>query len=151
MPPEQHKELFFFSYRYNRGWDWYLSFFEDAGNATAIGEATPHYTAGTSTGQTARRMALHLPDAKLIYIVRNPVERLPSAYAQYVANGRPLPSFPESLRSFSIFLETSRYWARLSDYRKCYSDDQIHCLFLEDVRIDPIRPVAGMLRFPWFR
>jgi hypothetical protein len=83
-------------------------------------------------------MALHLPDAKLIYIVRNPVERLPSAYAQYVANGRPLPSFPESLRSFSIFLETSRYWARLSDYRKCYSDDQIHCLFLEDVRIDPI-------------
>jgi hypothetical protein len=22
MPPEQHKELFFFSYRYNRGWDW---------------------------------------------------------------------------------------------------------------------------------
>lgn len=147
MPPEHHKELFFFSYRYHRGWDWYLSFFEDAGDTKAIGEATPHYTAGANTGRTACRMALHLPDAKLIYIVRNPVERLPSAYAQALANGEPLPAFSEALRTLSTFLETSRYWARLSDYRRYYNDVQIHCLFLEDVRADPISQLEKCFDF----
>jgi hypothetical protein len=147
MPDEQDKELYFFSYKYRRGWDWYLSFFDKAGDAKAIGEATPDYTTGANTGQIARRMAKHLPDVRLLYIVRDPVERLPSAYVQYLANGKRLPGFAESVRQFSPLLDTSRYWARISDYRTHYPDHQIHCLFLEDVHLDPIGQLTACFSF----
>ena len=37
------KETRFFSLHYDKGMDYYAEFFKDAGNAKAIGEATPSY------------------------------------------------------------------------------------------------------------
>ena len=74
------KELDFFShdYIYDRGWAWYETLFSGADGKLAIGEGSTAYTRKARFPETSCRIARHLPDAKLIYIVRNPIARIES-------------------------------------------------------------------------
>lgn len=137
MPPPPDKELYFFSHKYENGWKWYLNFFRGAAGYKAIGEATPEYTANRSSNLFAERMYHHLPDVRLIYIVRHPIERLVSCYVQYTVNGLELPPISEALREFGPIVEGGCYWSRLSSYLRFYPPERILCLFLEDVNESP--------------
>src|SRR5881398_2677233 len=56
---------------------WYASQFPDA---PVRGESSPSYTQRHRSPLVAARIARVLPDVKLVYIVRDPVERLLSSY-----------------------------------------------------------------------
>jgi hypothetical protein len=71
------KELHFFTREWDRGLDWYRQCFAGAGDRRAIGEATPTYLAEPVA---LRRMAEVLPQARIIAMVRNPIDR---AYSHY--------------------------------------------------------------------
>ena len=142
---DEHPEVFmfpakttqFFNRRYDFGWAWYESLFEQAGEAKAIGEGSANYTVDRGDPPVAERMASHLPDARLIYIVRHPLERLESHYVQQWDNGHRFPSFGEAVRTWPPLMNASRYWERVNDYREHYPDEQILVLFFEDFKIDP--------------
>jgi len=65
-------------------WDWYESLFVKGKDKTAIGEASTAYTYNSSF--SAPRIAKHLPDAKLIYITRDPLMRMESHWMQVCRN-----------------------------------------------------------------
>ena len=71
------KELRFFDKSFDRGIDWYTAHFAGAAGERALGEVTPLYLIDQAA---APRIASMLPDAKLIAILRHPVDR---AYSQY--------------------------------------------------------------------
>lgn len=71
------KELRFLDKFYDRGWDWYFSCFPETKPDEVTGEATPMYMYRT---QVARRLKEHLPDVKLLVLLRNPVDRLISNF-----------------------------------------------------------------------
>ena len=71
------KELHFFNNNWERGLDWYRSRFAAGAGRKAIGEASPFYLADTFTHE---RMANAIPNARLIALLRNPVDR---AYSHY--------------------------------------------------------------------
>lgn len=139
--PEVHmfprKETHFFTYRYDRGWQWYESRFKPAEGEVIIGEGTPSYTCNAQYPETPSRIASHLPDARLIYIVRHPIRRIESHYVQKVANGRKWSSFDEALRRHEPIIDASKYWKQINCYREHYPDDRILVLFLEDFESDP--------------
>jgi len=64
--------------------DEYLSLFEGASGERAVGEATPTYL---QSAEAAERIRDAIPHAKLIAILRNPVERAFSGYAMRVSQG----------------------------------------------------------------
>jgi sulfotransferase family protein len=72
----EEKELHFFDGK-KRDEGWYRAQFARAGDAKAVGEATPTYILNR---RAMERMAAMLPDAKLIVMLRNPVDR---AYSHY--------------------------------------------------------------------
>ena len=84
----QHPEIFvsrikepsFFSNdeQYTRGWMWYESLFRGARGENAIGEASNSYSATGIHPDTVRRIVESLPGVRLIYLVRNPFERMES-------------------------------------------------------------------------
>jgi hypothetical protein len=76
----REKEVNFFErgYVWKRGLDWYESRFADAGDALAVGEASPSYMYWPTA---IERMASVVPDARLIAILRDPVDR---AYSHYL-------------------------------------------------------------------
>ena len=78
------KETEFFNWHYQRGWDWFATHFDHYDGESAIGEAS---TRTMPTPEAPERIVGCLPDAKLIFVLRNPVERAHSAFWYYVEQG----------------------------------------------------------------
>ncbi|HEX2282714.1 MAG TPA: sulfotransferase domain-containing protein, partial [Thermomicrobiales bacterium] len=63
------KELHFFSWKYDRGLDWYFERFPPEGKAKVVGEASTSYLCHPEAPARVRR---ELPDVKSIVLLRNP-------------------------------------------------------------------------------
>lgn len=134
------KELNFFSHDENyldKGWPWYERFFENAGDAKAVGEGTPLYTYHAVRPQAPARIAKDLPDARLIYMVRHPLERIESHWRQIVHNGQTEDGFEDALRSNPEYVDASKYWRQIQQYRKAFPDERILILYFEEFTRDP--------------
>jgi hypothetical protein len=81
-------------------------------------------------------MGRDVPDAKLLYIIRNPIERIESHWAWGLSNGQPWGSINEAVYEVDRLIEMSLYWRQLSRYREHFDDSQIKVLFLEDLKAD---------------
>ncbi len=121
---------------YAKGWDWYMSLFAGAKNKSAVGEGSTSYTKAPLFANVPERIARHLPDAKLIYIVRHPLERVESHWMHRVQHGD-VRTFKKMLGDYPNLIDTSRYWSQIQRYRKFFKDDQILVLFFEDLRKKP--------------
>ncbi|MEM1355047.1 MAG: sulfotransferase [Planctomycetota bacterium] len=139
-------EPYFFSNDeyYNRGWDWYTAQFEMVSNEKAVGEGCGRYAMCQKYPETVERAARHLPSAKIIYIVRHPMQRIVSDFLQKREQGDPLPpNFLKAVRAYRRELvDCSNYLQQINAYREKYDDDEILVLFAEDLHTDP----AGVLR-----
>lgn len=65
---------------YQRGVAWYRSLFADAPPDVITGEASTPYTKPPAYSKAAGRRRHHLPQARLLHLMRNPVDRLVSHY-----------------------------------------------------------------------
>jgi hypothetical protein len=138
----REKELDFFVAERNwpRGPDWYRHHFDGA--AAARGEASPYYTALPAHRGVPERMASVIPDARLIYLVRDPIERLVSHYHMAVATGRerrPLAAAIGNL-SESGYVAQGRYWMQLEPYLRHFAPEQVLVLDRDELGRD--RPAA---------
>ena len=88
------KELHFFDKKFAEGVGWYRRCFSEGervdGQRTITGEASPSYLFDP---RVPERMALTVPEAKLIALLRNPVDRAYSHYQMEVRRGREARSF----------------------------------------------------------
>jgi hypothetical protein len=75
-------------YNWPRGLAWYESLFDGAGQAGAVGECSPCYSMAPAFPGVPERMARVIPDARLVYVVREPVARMQSMYMHQVSAGR---------------------------------------------------------------
>ena len=115
-----------------RGWSWYESLFAGAEGRLAVGEGSTGYTKQKLHPDAAERVAKHLPDAKLIYIVRHPLERIGSHWQHQIASGEVVPPLGEAMKKWPHMVDTSLYWKQINVYRKLYPDERILVLFFED-------------------
>jgi hypothetical protein len=89
------KELHFLTDRFARGRDWYLGQFPaEVPLGTITGEATPYALFHPAA---PRRLHTVAPDAKLIVLLRNPVDRAYSHYLLETSRGHETLSFAEAL------------------------------------------------------
>jgi hypothetical protein len=91
------KELHFFDMMYDMGFEWYCEQFprRDHSGDKMTGEASPYYLFHPLVPSLAAR---HLPDVKLIVLLRNPVDRAWSHYYHSREIGvEPLETFEEAI------------------------------------------------------
>lgn len=143
------KETFFFSHDafWAKGWGWYESLFEGAEGYAAAGEGTTVYANRATYPEALPRIAEHLPDAKIIYIVRHPLDRIQSYWVEMHSQGLVTAPFNTAVREDEQFLDTSRYWSQLDAYRQHFSDERILVLFYEDFSRDAQAVLASCFRF----
>jgi hypothetical protein len=103
------KELHFFNNHFNLGVEWYRRCFPPPkwkeGRRTITGEATPGYL---RSPLAAERMAEIIPEARLIALLRNPVDRAYSDYQQVVRKGRESRTFEEAIGFEEATIEAKR-------------------------------------------
>ena len=147
------KEPKFFGRNYDKGWEWYASKFQKGRHFPLRGEASTMYASGLrSFKSTAELMHRYLPDLKLIYIVRHPLDRIVSQWRHYSSPGRnpDCAEFSELMRDRRLrrlIVGCSLYYERLSAFRRYYPDNQIHCMTFEDLLDSPNHSLRSMMRF----
>lgn len=92
------KEIHYFDLNYWRGLSWYRTHFPivlpHRREFTLVGEASPYYM---YRPHVATRVRATLPHAKLVVLLRDPVERTYSHYRHEVRNGRETLDFEAAL------------------------------------------------------
>ena len=129
------KELNFFVEELNweLGTGWYESHF-DAGKARR-GETSPHYTNRPRFEGVARRMHETLgPNVRLIYMVRDPIDRLLSHYLHNVGGGYEARSLEDSVvDESSNYVQRGLYAFQLEPYLEEFGSEQILIVSREEL------------------
>jgi sulfotransferase family protein len=129
------KEVKFFME--NRTWSegvgWYEAKFAGAGDAKARGEASTGYTMAHSFPGVPGRIASLIPDVKLIYLLREPIDRMVSHYFHRRSHRKETRSLTRAMLD-PTYLFTSRYAYQLDHYLEHFSRDQILLLTSEALR-----------------
>jgi len=144
------KEVNFFhgGERWHRGVQWYKSRFR--GKAKIYGEASPGYTYYPWVAGVPERMASVIPDAKLIYLVRDPIATITSHYVHRYASGKENRDFRTVLDTVekNDYLDRCRYFFQLEQYLPFYPRERILVLQTEEFyehRLPTMRAVFEFL------
>jgi hypothetical protein len=137
MPERKELDFFVAEHNWERGRGWYEGWFEGAGDArAAIGEASPRYTMYPSYAGVPARMSEMLPEAKLVYVVRDPIARMISHYQQMARRGRVEMDAAKTLLTEPDLVNASRYGLQLERYLEHFPRDQILVVVTEQLRQD---------------
>lgn len=110
-------------------------------------EASTAYTKHPRFTGVPERLRRVVPDARLIYLVRNPVERTWSQYVHNLAHGRETRTFERALDEVPQYLDISRYHLQLTQYYKVFPRDQVLVVAFEEMVADPVETVRQICRF----
>jgi hypothetical protein len=164
------KEVSYFDRHYARGPSWYRGNFPNLLRARGelVGEASPSYLFHPLAPQRGKEL---LPEARLVALVRNPVDRALSHYNHEVALGREQLSFEDALaaeedrlqgedarlradpRYFSrewwshTYKARGRYAEQLEHWLEVFPREQLLVLPSEDLLGEPERAHAQVLEF----
>ena len=131
----------------------YLKLFENVENETAIGEASPTYLWDP---QAPKLIHQQVPDAKIIIILRDPVDRAFSHYLMLVGNGSIDSSF-EDVITHSLELPHDNFNGRIisagfyseqvSRYLNLFPRENIKIFIFEEFIKDTKKSVQEVLDF----
>jgi hypothetical protein len=143
------KELNFFVAELNwpLGADWYGTHFDpDAG---VRGESSPHYTNLPRFSGVAERIRSVLGEPRMIYVVRNPIDRMLSHYIHNVGGGYEDRKLTEAFADpQSSYVARSRYAYQLEPYLAAFGPDRIEVVSREELKSErpaTMRRVFGFL------
>ena len=142
------KELNFFVAELNwpLGPGWYGSHFD--AEAAVRGETSPHYTDRPRLDGVAARMREMLPDARILYMVREPLDRMLSHYLHNVAGGYEARPLAEALADEgSAYVDRSRYAFQLEPYLEAFGEHRIEIVSSEELKLDRAETMRRLFGF----
>ena len=176
------KETMFFSHTFHWGRNWYRAFFplkskrnailRAGGGPVRVGEGTPDYLFHPLV---PRRVHETLPEAKLVTILRNPVDRAYSFYKHQIQRTQEPLSFEEAIaqeearlagerermeqdpkyhsiaRQNCSYLARGRYMEQIEGWLQFFPREQMLFLLMDDLIEDPgstVRTMTDFLELP---
>jgi len=147
MAAEKELDFFIEDRAWRRGVEWYAARFRD--DAQVRGEASPNYTGWPVWDGVPQRAASVVPDARLIYLVRDPIERIESHYLQRRlqdgARGDIADVIGDIDDPHNLFVARSRYATQLERWLAHFPQEQVLVLGAEALRDDRHATVERVL------
>ena len=130
-----------------RGPAWYAGLFADPDKLGV--DISPNYAKFDVFPGVPEQIHAFNPDARIIYIVRDPIKRALSEYHHQRAAGvdLPVPALLLDTPEGQHILNTSRYGAQLEAYRRVFDPGQILVVDMDDFIADPQGVATRMLAF----
>jgi hypothetical protein len=141
------KEIDFFSFYFDRGYQWYERQLSDCRHSGVAGEISPSYFCDYLAPQ---RIQAYAPDAKIILSLRNPVERALSNHRHEVRAGHidgPDYSFERGLENNPMYVEQSLYAKHLRRWLQFFHREQILIILMDDVASRPATVARTVYQF----
>lgn len=121
---------------WHRGRGWYESLWANAGAVRHRGEASPGYTMFPTFRHAPRRAAELCPEARLVYMIRHPVERMVSAWIQATSSGLERRRLATALIEQRHYADLSSYGMQLAQWLQYFDRDRVLVLRSEDLAAD---------------
>lgn len=147
MPGSKELDFFVAEANWLRGMDWYRRQFSAAGGARARGEASTTYTQYPTHDGVPERIAQVLPGVRLVYVIRDPVERIRSHYQHLVMTGVEKCPPQVAVLENPIYLACSRYAMQLERYLDHFPRDQILIVTSETLKTERVTTVQQVYEF----
>jgi len=131
------KELNFFARELNwdLGLDWYASRFDN--RFKVRGESSPHYTNLPRFEGVPERIKEHCPEARLLYMVRDPIKRILSHWVHATGAGYETGELVEVLSEpNSSYMSRSKYWMQLQPYLELFDREQVEIIAQEELQTE---------------
>jgi hypothetical protein len=153
----QHREIgvsrvketdyFIKSKNLNRGLNWYKGQFPK--RTKICGEFSPNYSKALAFPNVPERMHATLPNAKIIYIVRHPVDRAISQYNHAYLSGKNPPDVAHLMGSheWEHLIDTSSYHRQIKAFLKHYHASQLLVLNFDDLTKKPMETLSRVADF----
>lgn len=132
---------------YARGEAWYASLFAAAPPGAVRGESSTHYTKLPTHPRSVERMARLLPGARLIYIMREPIQRLVSQYIHEWTMRNTAAPIDRAIDELPALVDYGRYAMQLRPYLETYGPERILPVFFERLTAHPQPELERIARF----
>lgn len=137
----------YFDIFYEEGEKWYSDYFSDYDGERVIGEETPTYIRDE---MAPKRIAETLPDVKLIFTLRNPIDRAFSHWWHEKSKGKHSFEFSEVLQNYDLYqnwIVPGFYYRHLTRFTQHIPRDQIKICFFDDLVEDDSAYVQDVYSF----
>jgi hypothetical protein len=145
----REKEPDFFVPEKSRGSrEWYESQFDPS--APVRGESSVSYTRYPDVADVPGRIHALIPDARFVYLVRDPIDRIVSHYLFRLLDHPEIGSLENALdtpRHGTGFLTISRYWLQLEQYLAHFDDEQILVVDADELGSNRTETLTAIFRF----
>lgn len=144
--PEKHM-VHFFDIHFREGLAWYQQFYADFAGEKAIGDTTVSYIREPAVPE---RIAAHEPNAKLIFSLRNPIDRAFSHYWHEKKKRKIAFKFEEVFANYDLYqswVVPGFYYRHLTRFYDCFPEEQILVILVDDIANDPGATVRRVFTF----
>ena len=147
MPYNKEPDFFSNESCWTKGLTWYEGLFDGFKNKTARGEASVNYTKFPYYKDVPERICSIIPQVKLIYVLRSPVERTYSHYVHNVFAGIEAESFENAIRNKPLYIQASLYYSQIEQYLKYFPRENMLIFLLDDLKNYPLATVQKVFAF----
>ena len=148
--------------RYESDRDRYLALFDEAGDAKRAGEASTRYL---YSKDAPALIAKDQPSARIVAVLRNPVDMIASLHAHKLAGGtEDLADFEEALAAeddrragrriprdsnplLATYRDRAHFGEQVARWRDAFGPDQVHVMIFEEMVRDPGAHFRRLLEF----
>jgi hypothetical protein len=143
------KEPNFFSDddQYSKGMGWYSGLFSTAPEASLLGEASTHYTKLPTHPKAITRLKEHLPNARFVYVMRHPVDRLVSHYMHEWSTGVYRCGIEEAVDKYPELITYGCYSMQLDPYLEAFGHDAVLPVFFDHLLHEPQAELERICQF----
>lgn len=148
------KEPNFFSddEQYEKGIDWYKSLFAESSPDELCGESSTHYTKLPTYPLTIKRMQeVFATPAKVIYLMRDPVQRLVSQYIHQWTQRVITETIDTAIGTHTELIAYSKYAMQLEPYLATFAAQNILPVFVERLHLQPQKQFERICSFIGFQ
>jgi len=143
------KEPNFFSDddQFEKGMQWYAELFSSAEAGSLLGEASTHYTKLPTHPHAVERLRKHIPNARLIYVMRHPVDRLVSHFMHEWSTGVYRCSIDEAVSKYPELIAYGQYAMQLKPYFESFGRDAVLPVFFDHLIREPQVELERVCKF----
>jgi hypothetical protein len=143
------KEPNFFNdeHLYETGWDEYRSLFAGARPDQITGESSTHYTKLPTYQGTVDRIFEHTPNARLVYVMRDPVDRMVSQYVHEWTEREVDCPISEAVQKYPRLIAYSKYATQLEPFLTKFGRERVLPVFFEHLVTHREQELERVARF----
>jgi hypothetical protein len=144
--PEQLRSVWPFGWQQGlwRSEQAYLQLFSGAGDAVFAGEASTTYSASPIIADVAPRIHQFAPDARILYIMRDPIERTISHYWHMVSHLNEYRPPLTAIQDDPYYMAVSHYARQLTPYLHYFGANRVYALTFEQLVASPVETIQAV-------